>query len=141
MPARILIVEDEFLIANNLMAVLEDAGHEPIGIAPDLTSAMELAQERPDLALVDVHLRDGPTGPVIAEKLTREHGVPVLFVTANPRMISGPPSAGLGVLGKPCDDRVIEAAVDYALRIRAGEAAGQPPYGLNLLEPGLSAAS
>lgn len=131
--ARILIVEDEFLVAANLEAILEDLGHEPIGIAPDMNAALTLADEKPDLALVDIHLRDGETGPVIAERLRRDHGIAVLFVTANPRMAEAAADAAIGVLGKPCDDYVLAQAVDYALQARRGVHLPSPPAGLTLL--------
>ena len=81
--ARILIVEDEFLVAANLEAILAERGYEPVGVAPDLKTALDLAAEKPDLALVDINLRDGETGPQIAERLCRDYGVAVVFVGAS----------------------------------------------------------
>jgi len=129
--AKILIVEDEFVVAMNLEAILEDGGYESVGIAPDLDTALELAGSEPDLALVDVNLRDGETGPVIAERL-RERNIAVLFVTANPRMLEARSASAIGVLTKPCDDSVILAAVDYALGAKHGMPLPAPP-GLTLL--------
>lgn len=130
--AKILIVEDEFVVALNLEAILEERGHQPVGIAPDLATALELAAEEPDLALVDVNLRDGETGPEIAERL-RERGVAVLFVTANPRMLEGAKADAIGVLTKPCDEDLVVAAVEYALSARQGLTLPAPPAGLTLL--------
>jgi CheY-like chemotaxis protein len=131
--ARILIVEDEWLVAANIEAVLEDQGHQSIGIAADTETALQLAQKKPDLALVDINLRDGPTGPDIAERLYRDHGVPILFVTANPRMSPGLTGA-IGVLSKPCGDATVAAAVDYVLKLRQGRRPPAPPAGLTLFE-------
>ncbi len=130
--AKILIVEDEFVVAANLEAILEERGHQPVGIAPDLATALELAAEEPDLALVDVNLRDGETGPEIAVRL-RERGVAVLFVTANPRMLEGAKADAIGVLTKPCDEELVVAAVEYALSARQGVVLPAPPAGLTLL--------
>lgn len=136
--ARILIVEDEYLVAADLEAALEDLGYSSVGIAPDLEAALALAAEKPDLALVDVHLRDGQTGPLIAERLAREHGVAVLFVTANPRMTFDANTPGvIGVLSKPCREDLVAAAVDYALGSRAGIPLPAPPLGLTLLQGAL----
>lgn len=133
--ARVLIVEDEFLVAANLEAALEDFGFTTVGIAPDLEAALELAAEKPDLALVDIHLRDGQTGPVIAERLAREHGVAVLFVTANPRMAIDTRAPGIiGVLGKPCHEDLIAAALEYAMGAKAGMPLPAPPSGLTLID-------
>lgn len=130
--AKILIVEDEFVVAMNLEAILEESGHKSVGIAPDLSTALQLADQQPDLALVDINLRDGETGPIIAERL-REQNIAVLFVTANPRMLEGARASALGVLTKPCDEELILAAVDYAMGARQGVVLPAPP-GLMLLK-------
>lgn len=127
MPAKILIVEDEMLVAFSMRMILQDLGHEPVGIAPDLETAMSLISVRPDLALVDLNLRDGLTGPQIGQRLCREHDVAVLFVTANPRILGDGISGTIGVLTKPTDRDSIKAAIDYALRVRRGEAVTPPP--------------
>ena len=85
-------------------------------------------------AVVDVNLRDGETGPAIAERLRRDHGVAVLFVTANPRMVEHAAPVAIGVLSKPCDEELIGASVAYALRARQGIPLLSPPAGLTLLE-------
>lgn len=127
MSARIMIVEDEALVAFELEAILEDLGYEPVGIAADATSAMRLISNQPDLALVDLNLRDGPTGPQIGEVLARNHGVKVLFMTANPRVLGDGIAGTVGVLTKPCDAPTVEAAVAYILRRTA-----TPPSALKL---------
>lgn len=127
---RILIVEDEYLVAANVEAALEERGFETVGIAPDMEAALSLAASKPDLALVDIHLRDGPTGPEIARRLAEEYGVRVLFVTANSNIVREKPPAGiLGVLGKPCGEDVIGAALDYIMADT-----GEPPAGLELFQ-------
>lgn len=132
MPARILIVEDEMLVALDLEAILEDLGHAPVGIAPDLASAEGLADETIDLALVDLNLRDGLTGPEIGKRLS-ERGVTVLFITANPRLLGEGISGTVGVLTKPTDQATVRAAVDYALRVRSGGPVEvDPPQSLRL---------
>lgn len=127
-PARILIVEDEMLVACEMEAILEDLGHAPVGIAPDMDSALTLASDaRPDLALVDLNLRDGLTGPQIGAMLSRQHKCTVLFVTANPRVLGDGIAGTIGVLTKPTDQTAVASAVDYALRVRRGEAEITPP--------------
>ena len=58
-------------------------------------------------------MRDGPTGPDIAATLAREHGVKVVFVTANPAQIALPCEA-LGYIRKPFSERAILAAAALA---------------------------
>jgi CheY-like chemotaxis protein len=84
---RILIVEDEILIALELESLLQDAGHDVVAIAASSQDAIALGQRmRPDLAFVDIHLTDGPTGAEAARRL-REQGAAVLFMTANAKRI------------------------------------------------------
>ena len=132
MSARILIVEDEMLVALDLEAILEDLGHEPVGIAPDLATADRLSGTDIDLALVDLNLRDGLTGPEIGKRLCAR-GVKVLFITANPRLLGDGISGTIGVLTKPTDEEVVRAAVNYSLGIADG-ASGRmsPPPSLRL---------
>lgn len=126
MPAKILIVEDEMLVAMNLEMILEDLGHQPVGIVPDLPSAEPFYDAALDLALVDLNLRDGLTGPEIAARLSA-CGVPVLFITANPRILGDGIAGTIGVLTKPSDPATVQAAVDYVLGTRAGRKCTPPP--------------
>ena len=132
MNAKILIVEDEMLVACEVEAVLGDLGHQVVGIAPDLDTAMELAAQPIDLALVDLNLRDGLTGPEIGKRLCALGNVAVLFVTANPRILGDGVAGAIGVLTKPTDEASVKAAVDYALRLKAGDRTVVPPDGLRL---------
>lgn len=126
MCARVMIVEDEILVAANLEATIADLGYEPVGIAPDTESALALAAGRPDLALVDLNLRDGETGAKIGAALARDFGVTVLFLTANPRSLGEGVPGAFGVVSKPYDERIISDVVDYALKRREGLAARPP---------------
>jgi Response regulator containing a CheY-like receiver domain and an HTH DNA-binding domain len=131
-PARILIVEDETLVAMELGMVVEEMGHTVIGIAADSHSALEqTVQSPPDLALVDIHLSDGATGPTLGRRLS-ERGVSVLFVTSNPDMIGVPPAGTIGVLCKPTCESELKDAVHYALARREGLDLA-PPAQLQLL--------
>lgn len=130
MPARILIVEDEMLVAIELENVLQDLGHEPVGIVPDVHAAELYFDEAIDLALVDLNLRDGLTGPQIGARLG-EKGVTVVFITANPALLGGGIAGAIGVITKPTDEETVKAAVDYALGVREGRPV-TPPAALQL---------
>jgi DNA-binding response OmpR family regulator len=127
MSTRILIVEDEFLVALELQSILIDLGYETLGIAPDLATARRYFDEDIDLALVDLNLRDGLTGPQIGATLGSS-GVTVLFVTANPRLLGNGISGAIGVITKPTDEDMVRTAVAYALAVRSGQPAKAPPY-------------
>ncbi len=130
MPARILIVEDEILIAIELENILEDLGHEPAGIVPDLQAAELYFDEALDLALVDLNLRDGLTGPQIGARLG-EKGVTVVFITANPALLGSGVAGAIGVITKPTDEDTVKGAIDYALGVREGRPVS-PPAALKL---------
>lgn len=130
--SKLLIVEDEILVACYMQGLLEDDGHAVVGIAPDLKSVEQHLGRKIDLALVDLNLRDGLTGPDIGMKL-HAIGVPVLFVTANPTMVAdrlaGNLECCIGIVPKPTDETVLRDAVSFALRRSGGENI-DPPRGV-----------
>ncbi|KQN92390.1 transcriptional regulator [Sphingomonas sp. Leaf231] len=107
-----LIVEDEIFVALDLERILEDAGYKVAAIAADAPSALQAAPGC-GFAFIDVNLRDGPTGPEIAERIAREYGVKVVFVTANPGQITNR-DAALGYVRKPFNEEAILAAAHIA---------------------------
>jgi len=127
MAASILIVEDEILVALEMQFILEDHGYEVVGIAADLHGALAFADSKIALALVDLNLRDGLTGPEIGKRLAHEHKANVLFVTANPRLLGDGISGTVGVLTKPTDEACLTAAVAFALARSRGETLEAPP--------------
>lgn len=134
MPAKILIVEDEVLVAFEIEAVLGELFHEVVGIAAGIETALTGAMQPIDLALVDPNLRDGLTGSEMGNRLCARGDVAVLFVTANPRILGERISGAIGVLTKPTDEASVRQAVDYALRWRAGDVASVPPGSLRLFQ-------
>lgn len=114
MPAKILIVEDEILVALQLEDVLTDAGHAVVGVVPE-RGALSRVVDPPQVALVDVNLRDGPSGPLIARELAEAYGTLIVYVTANPDQIDVPASTAIGVVPKPFSPPAILAAIAYAL--------------------------
>lgn len=127
MLASILIVEDEILVALEMEAILEEHGYRVVGIASDLEGALAYADSGIDLALVDLNLRDGLTGPEIGRRFALEHQTAVLFVTANPGLLGDGIAGTIGVLTKPTDEKSLTSAVSFALRRRQGEPAEAPP--------------
>lgn len=106
-----LIVEDEIFVALDLERILIDAGYDVAGIAADRESAIAAAPGC-SFAFVDINLRDGPTGPEIAKRMSEEYGVKVVFVTANPAQIGDVEC--LGYIRKPFSDAAILAAAALA---------------------------
>jgi CheY-like chemotaxis protein len=108
----VLIVEDEIFVAMDIERILADAGYTVTAIAADRQSA--LANEvAPDIAFVDINLRDGQTGPVVANELSAS-GTKVFYVTANPAQIEPIAPTAVGYIRKPFSADAIRAAADLA---------------------------
>ncbi|KAA0695782.1 response regulator [Neorhizobium sp. P12A] len=114
---RILIVEDEFLIAMDVEDAVRSLGHYILGPVGTLDDAKAVGSDA-DVALVDVRLRDGVTGPAIADHL-HERGVTVIFTTGNPEAVIDSKSA-IGILPKPYDPHAVNSAIEYAVSRREG---------------------
>jgi DNA-binding response OmpR family regulator len=132
-PRRILIVEDQAILGMELEFALAETGHEVVGIAADARQALALAVEaKPDLAIVDINLRDGRTGLTVAQKMSIGLGVTVLFATAEPELIPEQFAGAYGVVVKPYSSPSVHAAVAYCLALRDGLDPGPPPPHLRL---------
>ncbi len=125
MIQRVMIVEDEFLIALDVAETIEAMGLEVSGFASGRKHAMALAASS-DIALVDINLSDGPTGPDIARQLAEEYGITVIFMTANPEDVDDGVEGTLGVLTKPAMPDVLEQSINYAIASRTGGIAAVP---------------
>jgi two-component system, LytTR family, response regulator LytT len=81
---RILIVEDELIIAETIKEMVEELGHEVLGIAPNVKEALDLLhQESFDLALLDINLNDPEgNGFEVAQILQSQYKIPFVFITA-----------------------------------------------------------
>jgi CheY-like chemotaxis protein len=80
---RILILEDDMITAADLTATLEDGGHQVVAVADTATDAVASASlMKPDIALVDLNLRDGDTGLNAARALRQIHQVPSILISA-----------------------------------------------------------
>lgn len=127
MPHKVLIVEDEMLVAGHLEMLLEDMGFEPVGVAATRDEAQKLADARPDIALVDCNLRDGLTGPEVGAWLTKQ-GVKVVFMTANPSLVKPDLHPAIGVISKPCGDECLGAVMSYLTEHMAGQPVRPPAH-------------
>jgi CheY-like chemotaxis protein len=120
-PLDVLIVEDEVLLATELEFLLEEIGCHPVGLAMTSGEAVAMASDlRPDLALVDVHLQDGPTGVEAARAIHDDCGGVALFMTANVKRLPDDFAGACGVIGY------------LTVCLREGRAPGPPPIGLEL---------
>ena len=125
-PKRVLIVEDEALVALTLEDVLIEAGYVVCGIADRPADALEIARVmEPDIAIVDVRLAGGGDGITLGEQLAGLLPVRILFATGNPAVVRARARAGHGCLSKPFQSEWLLAALD---QIQSGEATVIPNY-------------
>ncbi|WP_294132915.1 response regulator [Sphingobium sp.] len=131
MSKKVLIVEDEIFVALEIEQIVEETGFDVSAIAADREAALACA-ESCDIALVDLNLRDGPTGPTIGMELARRYGIRVIYVTANPSQIGAASVAALGVITKPFRAQSISAALQLAAEdepeLHAADIAGFIPF-------------
>jgi CheY-like chemotaxis protein len=99
---KVLIAEDDILIADMLSDVVTEAGFEVCGIATTSAEAIALGERhRPDLALIDVHLAGGDDGTEVAEHLMQMMKIGVLYTTGNCQQVMEKGPKGVGCLAKP----------------------------------------
>ncbi|WP_421760532.1 response regulator [Devosia sp.] len=132
MSCRVLVVEDEILVAMEIENIVEDMGHLPIGVAQDSKRARELAKDA-ELAFVDLNLVDGPTGIELGRDLAL-WGVTVLYMTANPAQLGDGVPGAIGVLPKPVNDQELKQALDYCVSVRRQTGPVTPPRRLRLFD-------
>jgi len=116
MPHRIMIVEDEAILALDLSNLLGDAGYEIAGVARDMQAALRLAEKKPvDLATMDIRLAGGTNGVETALKLWQDHEVRCLFISASldkETRYQVQPAQPIGFVEKPIREQDIIASLD-----------------------------
>lgn len=128
---RILLVEDEALVAMLIEDALGLHGHVVVGVADTTEAALRIADaERPDLALCDIRLAEGDTGVVVARGLA-DRGIPSLFLCGGCPPRSDNPLI-IGCVAKPFHSGQIRVAVRIARAIADGRAITCVPPGLTL---------
>ena len=129
---RILVVEDEPLVAFDNEYSLNDAGYEVVATVDSLADAREVIEKEPlDLILTDIRLNGDGDGTGVA-RLARAKGVPVLFVTGH--STAETEGLGLGCLTKPYSDRVLKGALDALDRHLQGRRLKKLPPQLTIYE-------
>ncbi len=117
LASRVLIIEDEPIIALDLESIVKDLGHEVVAIAATRDDAVRKAlTHRPGLVLADVRLADGSSGIDAVSEILRSFDVPVIFITAYPeRLLTGERPEPTYLITKPFLTETVMAAVGQAL--------------------------
>lgn len=115
---RVLIIEDEPVIAMDLENLVSELGHQITGVARTRTEAVEIGgKERPDLILADIRLADSSSGIDAVNDLLAEFGdLPVIFITAYPeRLLTGDRPEPAFLISKPYKEDQVRSAVSQAM--------------------------
>ncbi|HWL80435.1 MAG TPA: ATP-binding protein [Roseomonas sp.] len=124
-PARILIVEDELIIARDLQQQLTRIGHTVVGLSVSGEEAIAIAAaERPDIVLMDLRLEGRMDGVDAARHLREAFQIPVIFLTAyaDPETVRRASQAEpQGYLLKPFEDLQLFTTIELALRKHSAE--------------------
>ena len=120
MKLKILIVEDQFIEANNLRLILDRAGYTVVPLAASFVEAMEmLDRHKPDLVLLDIYLEGTLTGVDFA-KVLASRKIPFVYLSANSNrkiFLAAKATKPYGFLVKPFRQRDILAALELALEL------------------------
>lgn len=123
--ARVLIVEDESLVAEELALQLRALSYEVCGSVDNAQDAFACARDtRPDLALVDISIKGPQSGIDVARRFREEFELPVVFLTAYAdagTLKEAIATEPFGYLVKPFDRRALAATLETALRRRRAE--------------------
>ena len=118
MRGRVMIIEDEPLIAMDIRNIVQDMGHRVTGVARTMREAVALGgRERPELILADIQLADDSSG-IDAVNILRERlgVVPVVFITAFPeRLLTGEKPEPAFLITKPFTAEQVRSAVSQAI--------------------------
>ncbi len=117
LQSRVLIIEDEAIIALDLENLVNELGHRVVGIAATRDDAVRMArQRRPELILTDIKLADGSSGVDAAMAIVKDLDVPVVFITAYPEsLLTGRRPEPIYLVTKPFSRDTVRATIGQAL--------------------------
>jgi DNA-binding response OmpR family regulator len=132
---KVLIAEDDLMIADAAEAALIDSGYEVCGIARTVAEAVELGRiHKPDLAVIDMRLADGGLGNEIAAQLSSLGRLGVLYATGNATLVALTTADGDACLVKPYSSAALVRGLEIVTEIVATGKTSQPlPRGFQLL--------
>jgi len=124
-PAKVLIVEDDYIVARDLRHHLTRAGHSVVGVAARGEGALRLVVDScPDLVLMDIRLDGELDGIEVAQRIREIRQIPVVYLTAyadDPTLKRALASEPFGYVLKPFEDWQLRTAIETALYRHAAE--------------------
>jgi DNA-binding response OmpR family regulator len=132
---KVLVVEDDLMLADFAEGILVERGYEVCGIARTVSDAVTLAQRTsPDLVVLDLRLADGGLGTEVAAQLSASGRPGILYVTGNMSQVAL--THGDACLAKPYRSADLLRGLEIVAGIVATGAAQRPfPQGFQLLLP------
>jgi DNA-directed RNA polymerase specialized sigma24 family protein len=114
---EVVIIEDEPLIALDLVQLVNELGHRVVRVARTAEQAVEATRRlKPGLVLADIHLADGSSGLDAVNEILRTISLPVIFVTAFPqRLLTGTRPEPTFLITKPFQPQNVKAVISQAL--------------------------
>ncbi|TYB89248.1 response regulator [Oceaniovalibus sp. ACAM 378] len=129
MAGKVMIIEDEAIIAMDIHSIVSEMGHSVTGIARTRKAAVELgSRERPDLILADIQLADNSSGiDAVNDLLAQFDNIPVIFITAFPeRLLTGDKPEPAFLISKPYSEEQVRSAVSQAMFFSSTETLKSP---------------
>jgi CheY-like chemotaxis protein len=117
LASRVLIIEDESIIALDLENLVTELGHKVVGTAATKDEAVNKARsQKPGLVLADINLGEGGSGIDAVTEILRSFDIPVIFVTAYPeRLLTGERPEPTYLITKPFLPETVQATIGQAL--------------------------
>jgi CheY-like chemotaxis protein len=117
LASRVLIIEDESVIALDLENLVVELGHKVVGIAATKDEAIAKARsQKPGLVLADINLGEGGSGIDAVTEILHSFDIPVIFVTAYPeRLLTGERPEPTYLITKPFLPETVQATIGQAL--------------------------
>jgi len=117
---KIMIIEDEPLIAMDIEQLVEGLGHQVVGIARTRAEAVKLFNKTaPGMVLADIQLADGSSGIDAVNEILAKYSLPVIFITAFPeRLLTGTRPEPTFLVTKPFNPDMVKALISQALFFR-----------------------
>ena len=117
LASKVLIIEDEPIIALDLENLVTELGHRVVAIAATKDDAVSKARsERPGLVLADINLGEGGSGIDAVSEILASFDIPVIFITAYPeKLLTGERPEPTYLIAKPFPPETVQATVGQAL--------------------------
>lgn len=117
LSTRVLVIEDESVIALDLATIAKELGHVVLPVAITHQEALDIAaREKPGLILADIQLSDGSSGLDAVRDILATRHIPVVFITAYPeRLLTGQRPEPTFLISKPFLPSTVKAVVSQAL--------------------------